>query len=204
MLLEAASCQLVLVDFQEKLMPAIAQGEAVMGRARLLAQAAKALNVPITGTEQNPAKLGAMPADLRALCGKVMPKLSFSACRDGLVDLLDDAGAPKASASARSIPKHLQRATQVPQQNQRSHIILAGCEAHVCLLQTALDLLDTEEFEVSIVTDACGSRRDVDRDAAFDRLAGAGAQLITAEMAAFEWLGSAEHAQFQAVHALIK
>jgi nicotinamidase-related amidase len=200
MTLEAAECQLILIDHQERLMPAIANGQAVLARARLLAEVARLMGVPILGTEQNPAKLGPMDAALRGLCAQVLPKLSFSACRDGLVDLVDAAGKPKPSPNAKSIPKHLQK----PVANGRAHLVLAGCEAHVCLLQTALDLLQTEEFEVSVVTDACGSRTDRDRDAAFDRLAGEGAQLITVEMAAFEWLGSCEHPRFSDVLALIK
>ena len=82
-------------------------------------------------------------------------------------------------------------------------IVIAGCEAHVCLLQTALDLLE-DEFDVWVVTDACGSRTERNRDAAFDRLAGAGAELVTTEMVAFEWLRTAEHPDFKAAHALIK
>jgi nicotinamidase-related amidase len=70
-------------------------------------------------------------------------------------------------------------------------------------LQTALELLE-EEFDVWVVTDACGSRTERNRDAAFDRLASAGAELLTTEMVAFEWLRSAEHPQFKAVQALIK
>jgi nicotinamidase-related amidase len=204
MLLEAKSCQLILIDHQERLMPAIAEGATVLRKAMLLAQAAKALGVPMIGSEQNPAKLGPMAAELRALCGPVMPKMSFSACRDGLVDLIDEAAGGKKppAGNARSLPKHLQKA--VPAANARTTLVLAGCEAHVCLLQTAMDLLETEEFEVFVVTDACGSRQLADRDAAFDRLAGAGAELVTAEMVAFEWLESADHPQFKDVHAFIK
>jgi nicotinamidase-related amidase len=66
-----------------------------------------------------------------------------------------------------------------------------------------LDLLD-EEFEVWVVTDACTSRTERNRDAAYDRLAAAGAELITTEMVLFEWLRSAEHPQFKAVQSLIK
>ncbi len=81
--------------------------------------------------------------------------------------------------------------------------MVAGCESHVCLLQTVLDLLD-EEFEVWVVTDACSSRTERSRDAAFDRLAGAGAELVTTEMVAFEWLRTADHPAFKTVQALIK
>jgi hypothetical protein len=224
MLLDPAECLLIVIDHQPRLMPAIADGAQVLARARVLAQAAQRLHVPVLGTEQNPAKLGPLDDALRASCARVLPKLSFSACRDGLVDLIDDwaqampgrdpsRGDQRSNqrgpntqplGNARSLPKHLQKAVPPPAAPQRSHLVLAGCEAHVCLLQTALDLIDTEEFDVSIVTDACGSRRTSDRDAAFDRLAGAGAQLITTEMAVFEWLGSAEHAAFKEVQALIK
>jgi nicotinamidase-related amidase len=103
--------------------------------------------------------------------------------------------------NARSLPKHLQKA--VPQNPSRNSVVIAGCEAHVCLLQTALELLE-EEFDVWVVTDACGSRTERNRDAAFDRLASAGAELLTTEMVAFEWLRSAEHPDFKAVQALIK
>jgi len=73
----------------------------------------------------------------------------------------------------------------------------------VCLTQTALDLLE-EEFDVWVVTDACSSRRERDRDAAFDRLAGAGCELVTTEMVAFEWLRTADHPAFDDVLRLIK
>ncbi|MEN9842998.1 MAG: hypothetical protein RLZZ612_827, partial [Pseudomonadota bacterium] len=105
------------------------------------------------------------------------------------------------SGNARSLPKHLQK-PQAAAPERRS-IVIAGCEAHVCLLQTALDLLD-DEWDVCVVTDACGSRTERNRDAAFDRLAGAGAELVTLEMVAFEWLRSCEHERFKDVLALIK
>ena len=73
----------------------------------------------------------------------------------------------------------------------------------MCLLQTALGLLE-QEFEVWVVTDACGSRRDRDRDAAFDRLAGNGVELVTSEMVVFEWLQDCEHPDFREVLALVK
>jgi isochorismate hydrolase len=71
------------------------------------------------------------------------------------------------------------------------------------LLQTALDLLE-DEFDVWVVTDACTSRNERNRDAAFDRLAGAGAELVTTEMVGFEWLRSAEHPEFKYWQSQIK
>lgn len=197
MLLDATESQLVLVDFQEKLMPAIHDSAAVLANARRLAQAARLMDVPVWGTEQNPARLGSSDADLRALYRKALPKMHFSAAPDGLAALLRPPARPPAG-NARSLPKHLQKGPE-----ERPCVVLAGCEAHVCLLQTALDLID-DEFGVWVVTDACSSRTERNRDAAFDRLAGAGAELVTTEMVAFEWLRSCEHPAFRQMQALIK
>ena len=99
------------------------------------------------------------------------------------------------------MPKHLQKTAQ--QAPERNAIVIAGCEAHVCLLQTALGLLE-DEFEVWVVTDACSSRTERNRDAAYDRLASAGAELVSTEMVAFEWLASCENPVFREALALIK
>jgi nicotinamidase-related amidase len=163
---------------------------------------AQALQVPVWGTEQNPEKLGQNPPELRALCRKTLAKMHFSAVADGLGEWLRPPARP-AGGNARSLPKHLQKAAPAASGQERPAIVLAGCEAHVCLMQTALELIE-EEFDVWVVTDACGSRTERNRDAAFDRLAGAGAELITTEMVAFEWLRTAEHTAFKAVQALIK
>jgi len=202
MLLDAPSSQLVLIDYQARLMPAIHQADAVLANALRLAKLAQLAEVPVFGTEQNPAKLGETVPELRALCRRVLPKMHFSAVPEGLADWLrPPARAPQ--GNARSLPRHLQkeRAAAVPA--GRESIVIAGCEAHVCLLQTALELLE-DEFEVWVVTDACGSRTERNRDAAFDRLAGAGAELVTTEMVGFEWLRTAEHPAFKALQALIR
>jgi hypothetical protein len=128
--------------------------------------------------------------------------MHFSAVADGLVTLLRPPARAQQGGNARSLPKHLQK-PPAPAAEHRNTLVLAGCEAHVCLLQTALDLLD-EEFEVWVVTDACSSRTERSRDAAFDRLAGAGAELVTTEMVAFEWLRTADHPLFKDVLSLLK
>ncbi|KRC20771.1 isochorismatase family protein [Acidovorax sp. Root217] len=201
MLLDASESQLVLVDYQERLMPAIAEGAAVLANARRLAQIAQLLEVPVWGTEQNPSRLGPNDPALRALCAKTLAKMHFSAAEEGLGEWLRPPAKAQQGGNARSLPKHLQKPAQ--QAPERGTIVIAGCEAHVCLLQTALDLIE-DEFEVWVVTDACGSRTDRNRDAAFDRLAGAGAELVTTEMVAFEWVGTCEHPDFKDVLALIK
>jgi nicotinamidase-related amidase len=203
MLLDVEESQLVLVDLQTRLMPAIADGPAVLANAVRLAKLAALLKVPSFVTEQNPAGLGGSAPELQLALeqagARVLSKMQFSAVEEGLGEWLRPPQKP-VQGNARSLPKHLQKAVIGP---ERSMIVLAGCEAHVCLLQTALDLLE-DEFDVWVVTDACGSRTERNRDAAFDRLAGAGAELVTTEMVAFEWIRSAEHPDFKAAQALIK
>lgn len=200
MLLDASESQLVLVDYQARLLPALFEGPAVLANAVRLGQIARLMQLPVWGTEQNPSKLGENAPELRALCHKTLAKLQFSAVEEGLGEWLrPPAKAPQ--GNARSLPRHLRKSA--PSAPERNSIVLAGCEAHVCLLQTALDLLE-DEFEVWVVTDACSSRSERNRDAAFDRLAGAGAELVTTEMVAFEWLRSAEHPEFAAVQGLLK
>ncbi len=201
MLLDAAESQLVLVDYQARLMPVIHEGPQVLGNAVRLARMAHWLAVPTFGTEQNPEKLGLNASEIRELCLKTLPKMSFGAVADGLADWLRPP-VRQGGGNARSLPKHLQKPVAAPAA-ERPTIVVAGCEAHVCLLQTALELIE-QEFDVWVVTDACGSRTERNRDAAFDRLAGAGAELVTTEMVAFEWLRSAEHPRFKEVQALIK
>ena len=201
MLLDAEESQLVLVDYQQRLMPAIHEGDAVLANAVRLARIAKLLQVPLWATEENPDGLGDTVEALQPFVGgRVIAKMAFDGTED-LLPRLKPAPKPQ-GGNARSMPKHLQKAA--PQQAPgRESMVLAGCEAHVCLLQTALGLLE-EELEVWVVTDACGSRSERNRDAAFDRLAGAGAELVTTEMVAFEWLRDAEHPRFKDVLALLK
>lgn len=200
MLLDASECQLVLVDYQERLMPVIHDASATLANALRLARLAHLMDVPVWGTEQNPSRLGPNDAQLRALCKDTLAKMHFSAAEEGLGEWLRPPAKPPAG-NARSLPKHLQKAAQ--QAPERNAIVIAGCEAHVCLLQTALGLLE-DEFEVWVVTDACSSRTERNRDAAYDRLAGAGAELVTTEMVAFEWLASCENPVFREALALIK
>ncbi|RMW99413.1 isochorismatase family protein [Allofranklinella schreckenbergeri] len=201
MLMHAEDAQLVLVDYQTRLMPVIAQGEQALANAVLLGKLAALFDVPCWGTEQNPTRLGPNAPEVKALCRQTISKMHFGACAEpALVEALRPAP-PAPSGNARSLPKHLQKPrVQAP---VREQIVIAGCEAHVCLLQTALGLLE-EEFEVWVVTDACSSRTERNRDAAFDRLAAAGAELVTTEMVAFEWCASAENPRFKEMLALVK
>ena len=176
MLLTASTSCVVLVDFQHRLMPAIHQGDQVLSRAARLGQIARHLQIPVIGTEQLPTKLGPNTKDIAALCDVTLEKHHFGACQSGLLE---------------TIPEH------------RPNIVIAGCEAHVCLLQTALGLLD-HGYKVWVVADAVGSRAPADRELALQRLRQEGARILSVEMAAFEWLESAEHPLFRDVLALIK
>jgi nicotinamidase-related amidase len=202
MLLDADDSQLVLVDYQARLMPAIHENALVLANALRLARLAQLMDVPVWGTEENPAALGENPPQLRALCRQTLAKMHFSAVADGLGELLRPPVRQQQGGNARSLPKHLQK-PQPQAAEGRNTVVIAGCEAHVCLLQTSLDLLD-EEFDVWVVTDACSSQSERSRDAAFDRLAAAGAELVTTQMVAFEWLRTADHPDFRDALALIK
>jgi nicotinamidase-related amidase len=171
---------LVLVDYQQRLMPAIHEGERVVARAVRLADAARILDIPVIGTEQNPAGLGPNAPAIRSRCDETLAKMAFDGCVDGLAARVRAAG-----------------------KSGDAQVAIAGCEAHVCLMQTALGLR-REGFPVWVAADACGSRHAEDREAALHRLERAGAVLVTTEMLVFEWLGSCEHERFRDVLALLK
>ena len=177
--MQAERCQLVLVDYQGRLLPAIHEHERVLAEALLLADTAALLGVPALGTEQNPAGLGPNAPALRERCSTTLPKTHFDACEDGLLDLL------------------------AAHHSSRPEVVLAGCEAHVCLLQTALGLLRAGR-RLWVVVSACGSRRAADHAAAMQRLAASGATLVSTEMVVFEWLHDCRHPQFRPVLARLK
>ncbi|WP_127558716.1 isochorismatase family protein [Saccharospirillum alexandrii] len=176
MLMSAAKSTLVLVDFQGRLLPAISDGEAVVGRALTLATIAGLLDVPVIGTEQTPDKLGPNDNRIYRLCQQTLHKHTFDACDGGLLNALED---------------------------HRTHVIIGGCEAHICVLQTAMGLLDAG-YRVWVVADAVGSRLPANKDLALRRLRQQGADIVSTEMVAFEWLGESEHPQFRNALAHIK
>jgi nicotinamidase-related amidase len=167
---------LLVVDFQSRLMPAITDGDAVVANARLLLAAAGLLEVPASFTEQNPSGLGGTVPELEAAAhGPVLAKMTFDACRDGGLARLPS----------------------------RPVLIVAGCEAHVCVLQTVLGLLDAGR-RVYVVQDAVGARQAESKAAALRRMERHGAEIVTTEMVVFEWLGTAEHPRFREALALLK
>lgn len=167
---------LLLIDLQGRLMPAIDQGEAVLQQCVRTAIIAKRLGIPVIGTEQSPASLGPNVDAIKPYCETTFSKEHFNACADGLTEILS------------------------PQRNQ---LILMGCETHVCLMQTALNLIEAH-WDVSIVVDGVGSRRALDKQIALERLDKAGARLITGEMLAFEWMKTAQNPAFKEILTLVK
>ncbi|NEX62937.1 isochorismatase family protein [Noviherbaspirillum galbum] len=175
-LCQSTRANLLLIDFQERLMPAIAGAETVLYQTVKLAKAASLLGVPIVGTAQSPASLGPNHPRIEALCGVVVEKDAFDASAEpGLLAALSP---------------------------DRDIAVLAGCEAHVCVLQTALSL--RERMRVMVVADAIGSRADVNKEAALRRMAAAGVDIVTTEMMIFEWLERSTHPRFRECLQLIK
>ncbi len=177
MLLTAEGATLLLVDLQQRLVPVIHDHEVVVARAARLAEAARLLDVPVRATEQNPQGLGPTVQPLAGYPQAVMAKTTFSAAGDPGLSALLPAGS--------------------------GEIVVAGCEAHICVLQTVLDLLASGR-RVAWAADATGSRDPADRAAAIDRARQHGAEIVTSEMVLFEWLRDARHPRFREVHKLLR
>lgn len=180
MLMRREQSLLLVVDIQEKLAPAILNADAVVANAVKLIQAAQHLNVPILASEQYPKGLGRTVALLRNLLpsAALFDKTHFSCLREpGLAD-------------------HLR-------QTQRQQMIVCGMEAHVCVLQTALDL-KAAGYTTMVVADAVSSRQQENYALGLARLRDAGVEIATTEMVLFEWIGQAGTPEFKSLLALIK
>ncbi len=162
MLLDAKRSTLLVIDVQEKLLPHIDDGANVLAHAGWLVRVAVRLGVPVLATEQYPRGIGSTHPDLRALLpAPPREKLHFSCVAAGC--LADDADFA------------------------RPQIVLCGIETHVCVLQTALELRAAGR-DVFVVEEAVGSRRASDKALALARMRQHGVQIVSREMAAFEWL----------------
>ncbi len=183
MLVEAAKASLLLIDVQERLLPAMAGGTAAEARAAILLKAARALDVPVTVSEQYPKGLGRTVPGLRGEIGNapVFEKLAFSCWRD------------------MALKQHLIALHEAG----RPLVIIAGIEAHVCVMQTAADL-SAAGFGVFAVADAMASRAEASHALALDRMRQNGVAVINTEMAVFELLGQAGTPAFKAVSALVR
>jgi nicotinamidase-related amidase len=169
---------LLVVDVQEKLLPHIWRHEELLKNCVLLVEAAQRLEVPVLAVEQNPRHLGRTAGPLREALGEtnIESKLCFSAC-------------PTVAAQIAERPE--------------AAIVLCGIEAHVCVLQTALDLLAAGR-QVFVAGDAVSSRVPENRAVGWERMMAAGALPTSAESAVFEWLGQAGTDDFRALLPLLR
>jgi nicotinamidase-related amidase len=171
---------LLIVDIQEKLVRAMHAREDLILKARQLVQGARALNVPILCTEQNPKGLGPTVPEIAAAMPGVEPisKFSFScgAC-EGFVHALQAAG--------------------------RCNVLVAGIETHVCVYQTARDLLE-KGYLVEVAADACSSRTPQNKQTGLDKMRDAGAAITSVETALFELLKVAEGPLFKEILKIVK
>ncbi len=184
MLLDRDKSQLLIVDVQEKLLPAVADPERVVERCVRLVRAARRLEIPITFSEQYPGGIGPTVAPLREAldyAGAVLEKVEFSCVKNG---------------SLRERLHELRR-------KGRPQVVIGGIEAHVCVAQTAIDL-EEQGFESFVVADAVSSRAKASRKLALARLLKAGADIVDSEMVLFEWMGKAGTPEFKELHALVK
>jgi nicotinamidase-related amidase len=176
--LTAPGGTLLVVDLQEKLLRAIQGRDRVLANSLLLVRIARILDVPVFATEQYPKGLGPTVDSLAELIPDRPAKTTFHAlAAPGIAEGLASAGV--------------------------EHVTLAGIEAHVCIAQTALELLRLG-YRVQVPADAVGSRFAIDREFALRRLEQAGVVITTTESAFFEWLGGAEHSKFKEISALVK
>jgi isochorismate hydrolase len=169
----------LIIDLQEKLMPVISQKDEVFANVNKLIVGAKILNVPIIVTEQYSKGLGHTCKEISLMDDQlVIEKMCFSSMlSDPLSEKLKDL-------------------------NTKS-LIIAGVEAHICVLKTALDAL-AKGYEVHIVADAVSSRKTFDREMALDRIKQAGGYIVTTEMILFQLMDFAGTEEFKQISKLIK
>jgi nicotinamidase-related amidase len=184
MLLRAATAHFLLIDVQERLAPAMADPGQVLRNGRILLRAAAQLGIPVTVTEQYPKGLGPTVADLAGALpneARTCAKTAFSAAAD-----------PEIAARIGGL-----------RAEGRGQVVIAGLEAHVCVLQTAIEL-KLSGYDVAVVGDAVSSRSPHSVETARTRLLQTGCQWVTGEMVIFEWLERAGTDQFRTLSALVR
>ncbi len=165
--MKAQTSCLLVVDVQERLAPAIFESERVIENTGWLIKVAREVDLPVRVTEQYPQGIGPTVPEIRALVldDELMEKVHFSCMEsDAIRRQLAGLG--------------------------RRQIVVAGTEAHVCVLQSALALV-RNGYEVFVVADAVSSRRPRDAELGLERMRSEGVRIVTREMVAFEWLNRA-------------
>lgn len=170
---------LVVVDLQPTFMAGIYDRERVLERTKFLVQAAGLMNVPVLATEQYPERMGGTDETLTKLIGsRPFPKMSFSCC--GCEDF----------ASALAL-------------TGRKQAILVGIETHICVSQTAVDLIN-QDFEVLVCPDAVSSRSLEMHKLGMERMRDSGVWPFHTESVVYEWMETAENPRFRDVLKLVK
>lgn len=180
MLIRAKDSALVVIDMQDRLVPAMQAPARTIANTRLLLTAAARTGVPALLTEQYPQGLGATVPEIKKAAGdaKILPKMHFSCMEDeGFAKAFRDLG--------------------------RKQAIIAGMEAHICVVQTAESLVE-DGYDVFVVSDATASRTLESERACLARLSASGVSIVTTEMVVFEWLGQAGTPAFKELLPLIK
>lgn len=180
MLIRARDSALIVIDMQDRLVPAMQAPARTISNTRLLLQAARRTDVPALLTEQYPAGLGPTVPEIRKAAGTapILPKVHFSCMEDTAFN-----------SAFRDL--------------DRKQAVIAGMEAHICVVQTAESLME-EAFEVFVVSDATASRTPESEQACLARLSARGVGIVTTEMVVFEWLGKAGTPAFKELLPLIK
>lgn len=178
--IEQQRAALIVVDVQARLAPHVIDAQAIERRCSALVKGANALQIPVFLTEHCSEALGVTVPSIRELVAgsRVIAKRHFSAMHEA------------------ALPRALK-------ESGREQILVAGMEAHVCVMQTTLGLL-AAGYDCWLATDAVGSRRNEDREVAIERLRDAGATPSSAEMALFEWLKHADNPAFRTILSLVK
>lgn len=180
MLIRPSDSCLIVIDMQERLVPAMQAPARTIKNAKLLISVARELDVPVLLTEQYPKGLGRTVQEIAKVANglPVLEKMHFSCMEDAsFADTFRALG--------------------------RKQAVIAGMEAHICVMQTAANLMD-EGYEVFVVTDATSSRTLESEQACLDRLGACGAGIVTTEMVVFEWLGKAGTDSFKKLLPLVK
>ncbi|MFO7871542.1 MAG: hydrolase [Kiritimatiellia bacterium] len=179
-MLERKSTVLAVVDVQGKLAESMHDKESLFNNLRKLIQGIHVLGVPVLWTEQNPEGLGPTVPDIAELLADLnpIPKTSFSSWRNGQF--------------ARALGDL-----------KRSNVLLAGIETHICIYQTAVDLL-REGYTVETVADAVSSRTPRNREIGLLKIRDAGIALTSVETALFELLGTAKTSEFKDILRIVK
>ena len=181
MMPESSSTVVTLIDMQERLCSAIAESAEILPRIKVLIEAAKTLGIPIVATEQYPRGLGSTLGELKEILPpetKYLEKTAFSCFG--------------AEAYRRETAK-----------TSAKTMVIAGVEAHVCVLQTALDAVE-RGYAVYVPGDCVASRRASDKDAALACMRSAGIHVVTSEMLIFFLLRDASHPAFKTISGIIR